>query len=198
MFYPNHPFNEALVALSPLVGAHFLDSPRDDGGAGSPFIYPRIEYAVLTETNASWLPGQKLWRVSQSIQIDFLLTEAEFVAQCRQTRLEESQSIQAVQKAITDKIRAFLTYLIDPTVFDGKTRKEDFSFARFEWKLESWLGGFYFRKLGAKQETGASVRVVLSFLDLEGTKYLCCPDIEKLRDLAVENSVSWKILNNQI
>jgi hypothetical protein len=196
---PAHPINEALTALSPVIGANFqLDSVRDHGGAASPFRYPRIDYAVILEDNAEFLPGQKVWRVTQTIQLDYLTTEEKFLCQCKETRLAESQAIQAVQKSYTDKIRSLITFLIDPTIIKPELRKCDFPFARFEWKFVNWITAFYFRRHGADQETGASVRVNLSFLDVDSS--LCCTaeELAKIQALAAVDSVSWKLLENEI
>lgn len=196
---PNHPINEALSALAPVIGCNFeLNSVRDDGGACPPFRYPRIDYAVLLEDNAEYLAGQKVWRITQTIQIDYLTTEEDFLCQCKESQLDEAQAIQAVQKSYTDKIRSLITFLLDPTIVKPELKKCDFPFARFEWKFVNWITGFYFRRHGADQETGASVRVALSFLDVDSS--LCCTaeELPKLQALTTTNSISWQLLENEI
>ena len=196
---PKHPINEALSALAPVIGANFdLHSARDEGGADKLFRYPRVDYAVILEDNATFLPGQKLWRIEQIIQLDFVTTEEDFLCQCKETKLAEAQAIQAVQKSFTDKIRTLITFLLDPTILKPNLRKCDFPFARFEWKFVNWITGFYFRNHGADSETGASARISLSFLDVDTS--LCCTadELQLIQTLAKLDSVSWQLLENEL
>lgn len=196
---PPHPITVALQALAPVLGINFeLNSVRDDGGAGSPNRFPRIDYAVILEDDSVYLPGQKLWRVTQTIQLSYVTTEVNFLCECKETRLEESQAVQAIQKSYTDKIRAFLTFLTRPTDIFPKLREGDFIFNKYEWRQVRWITAFYFRRHGGDLLTGATVRVALSFLDVDAA--ICCTgkELEKAQSLLKPGSVSYELLENQI
>lgn len=196
---PDHPITVALSALAPVIGVNFeLNSFRDDGGAADPNRFPRIDYAVILEEDSVYLPGVNLWRVTQTIQFDFVTTEADFLCQCKETRLSESQAIQAVQKSYTDKIRNFLTFLTRPTTVLPDLKEEDFVFTKYEWRFVRWITAFYFRRHGADQLTGATVRVALSFLNVDAA--LCCTaeELPDVQNLLTENSISWQLVENKI
>lgn len=196
---PSHPINEALSALSPVIGANFdLNSYRDSAGEADTFRFPRMDYAVILEDNAQYIAGQKVWRITQTIQLDYVVEEKDFLCQCQETNLAESQAIQAVQKSYTDNIRTFITLLTNPTIIKPNLRECDFPFARFEWRFVNWITAFYFRKHGADELTGASARIQLSFLDIDSA--LCCTanELQLLQNLTIEDSVSYKLLQNEI
>jgi hypothetical protein len=196
---PSHPITEALSALAPVVGVNFdLNSYRDSAGEADTFRFPRIDYAVILEDNSEYLPGQKLWRITLTIQLEYVTTEANFLCQCAETNLEESQAIQAIQKSYTDIIRTFITFLTNPTIIKPNLREEDFPFARFDWRFVNWITGFYFRRQGADELSGATARIQLSFLDVDSA--LCCTSdqLQKIQDLTIPDSVSFKLLQNEI
>lgn len=196
---PKHPITVALSALAPVVGANFeLNSFRDDGGTKDPNRFPRIDYAVILEDDSTYLPGVNLWRVTQSIQFDYVTTEANFLCQCKESRLSESQAIQAIQKSYTDKIRNFITFLTRPTTILPKLKESDFVFTKYEFRFVRWITAFYFRGHGGDLLTGATVRVALSFLDVDAA--ICCTaeDLPNIQKLLKEDSVSWKLIENQI
>lgn len=196
---PKHPITTALSALAPVVGANFeLNSFRDDGGAADPNRFPRIDYAVILEDDSVYTTGVNLWRVTQTIQFDFVTTEDDFLCQCKETRLSESQAIQAVQKSYTDKIRNFLTFLTRPTTILPTLREEDFLFTKYEWKFVRWITAFYYRRHGADQLTGATVRVALSFLDVDAA--ICCTDknLPEVLETLSPGSISWQMVNNML
>ena len=120
------------------------------------------------------------------------------MCQCKETNLEEAQAIQAVQKSYTDKIRSLITLLLDPTIIKPNTKACDYPFARFEWKFVNWITAFYFRKHGADELTGASARIELSYLDVDSTMCCTAQQLKPLQDLTKKNSVSYKILQNEI
>lgn len=196
---PTHPINEALSAIAPILGVNFdLNSYRDSAGEADTFRFPRLDYAVILEDNARYLAGQKVWEITQTIQLDYVVLEKDFLCQCKETNLAEAQAVQAVQKSYTDKIRAFITFLVNPTIIRPDLRELDFPFARFNWRFVNWITAFYFRKHGPDELTGASARIQLSFIDIDSG--LCCAaeELKLLQDLTIKDSVSYKILQNEI
>lgn len=205
---PN-PFVLALEALCPVLVPSFTLRSVRDGERAKPEHYPLVDYVIVAETGATYDTSKNLWRVSYLLQLDFLLRETKEKAWCDYDELKENQDRQALHNQLASLTRSFLTIVVNPQAAiknpsgKGPILKEcDTIFSEYDFRFESFIGTNFKSKHGNNKLTGTSSRFVLSWLDRDGGG--CCvadgsvAQWERIQKLAVEDSLSWKMINNLI
>lgn len=194
---PNHPINEILVAVAPILGANFVMRSARDSEL-EPTKYPLLEYVIHKEGLSIYDRTLRSWRVELVIQLDYLVEE-HYVKSCLESlELEESLAVQALQHSITSKIRSIIQLITDPSSLGSQYKEQDFIWSKYDFKLVKVYESAYFRDIGADRLTGASTLFVLSFVDIDNV--ICCEtqNLDSVYSLLKSESTSAKLLKIKI
>ena len=192
-----HPISLVLEALAPLVGANFVTKSARDSETEAD-KYPLIEYVIAKEGKASYDYSKKSWRVELVVVFSFMLEEDDVKECIPKEELEDSLAVQGIQYSMTSKLRSLVQLMINPGSLGREFKEEDFSWSKYDFKLERFIESVYFRRHGSNEETGASSLFVLSLLDVDNT--ICCSaeNLEQIYALLDPDSVSGRQLKLKI
>lgn len=199
--YKKHPIDIALEALSPIIAPSFaLRSARD--GEKIPDTYPLVDYIIIGGQGKVYDKGTNQWRSSFLIQLDILIQETKPLSWCEFDELKDAQDRHSLFWLFEQMLENFISLTVNPTAVSNLLRENDMIYSEYRFKMESYIQTLYRAQQGMDKLTGVSGRFVMSMLSEDGSG--CClingglKQLERLQDLTIEGSVSYKNIQNQI